>query len=128
VLERIGAVAYRLQLPDGARIHDVFHIGVLKPFRGTPPATLPALPPLRHGRLLLQPERAVKAQLRRGSWWLLIKWTGLDDSEATWEPVEDFKSRFPDFQLEDELFDGEGRDVMVGNVYRRRGGWKALGA
>jgi hypothetical protein len=120
VIERIGGVAYQLQLPDGARIHDVFHIGILKPFRGTPLATLPALPPLRHGRLLLQPERAIKAQLRRGTWWVLIKWTGLDESEATWEPVEAFKIRFPDFQLEDELFVREGRDVMVGKVYRRR--------
>jgi len=120
VLERIGAVAYRLQLPDGARIHDVFHVGVLKPWRGTPPTILPALPPLRHGRLLLKPERALKAQLRRGTWLVLIKWTGLDESEATWEPIDDFKTRFPDFQLEDELFVGEGRDIMVGKVYHRR--------
>jgi len=120
VLERIGAVAYRLQLPDGARIHDVFHVGVLKPWRGTPPTILPALPPLRHGRLLLKPERALKAQLRRGTWLVLIKWTGLDESEATWEPIDDFKTRFPDFQLEDELFVGEGTDVMVGKVYHRR--------
>jgi len=52
VPEHVGAVAYRLQLPDGVRIHDVVHVGVLKPFRGTPPSSTPALPPLRHGRLL----------------------------------------------------------------------------
>jgi hypothetical protein len=35
--------------------------------------------------------------------------------DATWELVDDFKARFPDFQLEDELFLEGGRDVMVGN-------------
>ena len=37
-----------------------------------------------------------------------------------WEAVPDFKQSYPDFQLEDELFPEEGRDVMVGRVYERK--------
>ena len=66
ITERIGALAYRLQLPEGARLHDVFHVGVLKSFHGTPPAAAPSLPPMQHGRLLQTPERVLKSQLRRG--------------------------------------------------------------
>ena len=120
VLERLGEVAYRLQLPAGARIHDVFHVGVLKPFRGEPPSADPVLPPLRHGRPLLQPAKVLRSRLNRGVWQVLVQWDGLPSSDATWEPVPEFRTAYPEFQLEDELFPKDGRDVMVGNVYKRK--------
>jgi len=120
ILQRIGDVAYKLQLPENARIHDVFHVGVLKPFHGEPPTHPPSLPPLQHGRLLHAPERVLQTQLRRGVWHVLIKWTDMAENEATWEPVNAFKAAHPTFKLEDELFPEERRDVMVGRVYERR--------
>ena len=34
--------------------------------------------------------------------------------------LDDFRSAYPDFQLEDELFQQAGRDVMTGIPYTRR--------
>ena len=67
--------------------------------------------------------QVVRARLNRGRWELLVHWDGRSVADATWEPVADFKERYPTFQLADELFVGEEGNVVdsfLGRHYRRR--------
>ena len=109
-----------MALPPRARIHDVFHVGVLKKYHGPAPDAPPRLPPLLHGAVAAEPERAVRFRLARGVRQVLIHWKGQSPASATWEDVEPFIAKYPEFQLEDELPLDGGRDVMVGRTYTRR--------
>jgi hypothetical protein len=120
VVELVNDVAVRLALPPGARIHDVFHVGTLRKFSGTPPESPPALPPIHNGVVTPEPDRVERARLARGVRQLLVHWRGEPPESATWEDLDSFRDRFPQFQLEDELLLEEGRDVMWGRTYSRR--------
>lgn len=123
VVERIGPLAYRLALPPRLRIHLVFHVVFLKPFQGQPPTQVVQLPPIHHGRVLPTPAKVLRARLNRGIWEVLVPWMGRASADASWEQVVSFKQEHPEFQLEDELFHGEGGNVVdsfIGQTYRRR--------
>ena len=51
---------------------------------------------------------------------MLIHWEGQPASAASWEDVTPFRERYPSVQLEDELFQNGGGDVMWGQPYRRK--------
>jgi hypothetical protein len=61
IVDRVGNVAYRLQLSPGVRLHDVFHVGLLKKYCSEEPPESGALPPLQHDRVCLQPEDVIKS-------------------------------------------------------------------
>jgi hypothetical protein len=104
VLARIGLVAYRLALPPKCRIYAIFHVVFLKKFMGTQPTVVPHLPPIKHGRVMPQPEKVLRARLNRGVWEILVQWLCQATADVTWENVPEFKDAYPSFQLENELF------------------------
>ena len=46
VIKRVGEVAYELELPEGSKIHKVFHVSCLKKAMGQQINTSEELPPL----------------------------------------------------------------------------------
>ena len=95
VLERIGSVAYRLELPPPASIHPVFHVSQLKKAVGDQ-AVSPVLPD--SSAYYQVPERVLQRRLSpsdRPVLQGLIKWSGLPSSLATWENMADLRRRFP---------------------------------
>ncbi|KAI5383048.1 hypothetical protein KIW84_070446 [Lathyrus oleraceus] len=108
VVERIWAVAYKLKLPEGSKIHPVFHVSLLKKtvgdyheeadlsdqLEGEEPT------PLEPERVLASRKVAETGQEMQ-QW--LIQWAGKTPEEATWEDVVNMRSQFPTFNLEDKV-------------------------
>ncbi|MCH92481.1 hypothetical protein A2U01_0013421 [Trifolium medium] len=127
VVAKVGAVAYKLKLPDTAKIHSVFHVSQLKGFCGT--ATEPYLPlPLTTTEMgpVLMPTAILRTRtvinngkmVKQG----LIQWENYSESEATWEDLEMFKVNYPLFNLEDKVpVNGEG-DVTDKGEMKAHGG------
>ncbi|XP_025985463.1 uncharacterized protein [Glycine max] len=91
ITERIGPVAYRLKLPEGARIHPVFHCSILKPFKGTPtPADSVSLPDqFAHDQPIVSPlailDYRYNSDILGSPWEVLVQWSGLAPDETSWE-------------------------------------------
>ncbi|GJX99564.1 ty3-gypsy retrotransposon protein [Tanacetum coccineum] len=106
VAERIGEVAYRLELPSSSQIHPVFHISQLKKCHGKD-HSMGVLPQLREDGLLENKPMAI-LERRLGKvnnkpvMFVLIQWTNKSVEEATWEIYGDLITRFPGFDAVNE--------------------------
>ncbi|KAL4035233.1 hypothetical protein IC575_003914 [Cucumis melo] len=106
ILERIGTVAYKLELPSNAAIHPVFHVSQLKKAIGNIKEAQSLDPFINESHeWITQPEEiyAYRRNQTTKEWEALVQWKGLPPHEATWENYADLKVQFPEFHLEDKV-------------------------
>jgi hypothetical protein len=101
ILDKVGQVSYKLELPEGTKVHNVFHVSQLKEYRAdyTPVfADMPKVPALDTKDTA--PERILTRRLvKKGNAALpqvQIKWRHLPEDAATWEDWDTLKARFPE--------------------------------
>ena len=119
VIEKIGEVAYKLLLPPSAKIHPVFHCFQLKLCKGDHFQPYIPLPITKSDvESLLQPEAILQTRViirnQQHVQQHLIKWEGMDETQATWEDTMVIKQVFPNFKIEDKVvFKGEGNVTKI---------------
>jgi hypothetical protein len=116
VLEKIGAAAYKLQLPEGRQIHPFFHVSQLKPFTPDYTPVFSDLTQIKdHSAIELQPERVLDRRLvKKGNAAIpqvRFKWCQLPETSATWEDWHVIKERFPSSVAWGQATSAEGGSV-----------------
>lgn len=103
VIDRVGTVAYKLQLPPNSKIHNVFHVSLLKKCVGEH-GEAGSLPPIAETGnypgtpVLILDKRLVKKQSKMGCE-VLVQWSDAAKEDSTWQDVEWLQSKFPEFDV-----------------------------
>ena len=105
ILEKVGAVAYKLKLPPQSLVHPIFHISLLKKCVGpnVVPQPLPA-ELTEEWELRMQPDKVLATRKNHaGELEVLIQWHNMPECDSSWESAADIKLSFPSFHLEDKV-------------------------
>ena len=101
VTKAIGSYAYRLEVPEGIRWHNVVHTTLLKPFRRRDePQDME-----QDEEEIWEVEEIVNSRRVKGVVQYRVRWTGCTELEDTWETFEhldncpeklqEFRQKFP---------------------------------
>ena len=100
VIQKIGEVSYKLDLPHGSLIHPVFYVSSLKAKLGNKVVPRPTLPAV-NANLVVIPEPMLildrkSIQLRSKTMnQVLVQWQGECKEDATWEILYNLQAKFP---------------------------------
>ena len=100
VLQNIGTMAYKLELPASSRVHPIFNVSCLKKVIGDKILVQTIFPELdEEGKIILEPEAVTETRTRqlrnRSISKYLIKWKNLPTEDSTWED-ENFIQKNPE--------------------------------
>ena len=109
IIARVGAVAYRLQLPEDSRIHPVFHSSLLRAYHGPPPPSdkpwplqVIGLKPVPNPLCIL--DSKMDSVTSPPTPMVLVQWDGQPPEDTTWEPWADIREAY---HLEDKVVIGD---------------------
>lgn len=109
-------MAYKIKLPKDAKIHQVFHISLLKIYHqdnDIHPTTLPTK--FTEGKPIITPIKIlnIKRLLQYNQYItkLLVHWEGLQLEDASWIMLIGLQRAYPSFNFEDKVDCQEG--VMI---------------
>jgi hypothetical protein len=123
ILKRVGAVAYKLQLPEEmSGVHDVFHVSQLRKCLQVPEQridqdTIDLQDDLRYQEVPVKILDTVTRKTRRtAARFCRVQWSRHSEAEATWEREDALRKEFPHLfdqqpNLEDEIPSKWGRFV-----------------
>ncbi|WVY89838.1 hypothetical protein V8G54_035352 [Vigna mungo] len=129
IIQKVGETAYKLQLPETARIHPVFHVSQLKKAVGTQVVEKELPQELQGEGPSFWPVKVLgQRQRQQGELVVpqsLIEWQIGGPDGATWEDEVTMREQFPDFNLGDKVgLEEAGIDRPIDKqgwiVYERR--------
>jgi hypothetical protein len=97
VLQKVGAVAYRLRLPESSSVHPVFHVSQLKQYI-KPTCAVSATPPTAATSLCYPVQVLQRRSIARGGHQVeqvLVRWSDCDEALDTWEDEITLQRQFP---------------------------------
>eukprot|EP00253_Pinus_taeda_P028544 PITA_28544 len=111
ILARIGPVAYQLALPNHIRVHNVFHVSVLKKYIYDPKHIISwqDIQVEPEGEFLVEPvsilDRRRAVLRKRAIIQVKVQWQHFRPNEATWEDEQNMKEAYPELFLGEQHWD-----------------------